>query len=466
MLTGRPVRQMAAVIELQPHRRVARRKQGKIGRDIRLCAGVRLHIRVVRAEQRLGPLDRELLHDINELAAAVVALARVTLGVLIGQHRAHRRQHRLGRVILGSDQFETILLSARFALDRGRRSPHPPNPGQPRPTSTPSHTHSRSGDPNKSGRRRVGRPAAHEPQSISAYTRSRNPSQPDNSRLQLKPCPGRVDSRQHAAADQRMAAHYHRRNPPALKPAPATADRRSPPSGPGLPRTGRSVRPPSRDGTETAACPRCIAHRPDRQAPTRTRPGRPTRTARPAVTEPDALRPRNPRSSDNTLNPAGSVTVHCRPSPTRSPVRLIMSSVIGARHHIEDVETPVGPVRPALARLSKRRAWSQDRSQANPTLAATSQHRGRSAGVSTSSRESVRTAAYDSSRRHRSSSLTRSAKRLSTRFAGHPTQQSSVRYADPVAREHPIRRRHGPTRSSRAPTTNPATVIAGMPEPA
>jgi hypothetical protein len=45
-------------------------------RGVGLRAGMRLHVRVVGAEQLLGAVDRELLDLVHHLAAAVVALAR------------------------------------------------------------------------------------------------------------------------------------------------------------------------------------------------------------------------------------------------------------------------------------------------------------------------------------------------------------------------------------------------------
>jgi hypothetical protein len=46
---------------------------------------MRLHVGEVGAEQRLRAVDRELFGDVDVLAAAVVALARVALGVLVRQ---------------------------------------------------------------------------------------------------------------------------------------------------------------------------------------------------------------------------------------------------------------------------------------------------------------------------------------------------------------------------------------------
>jgi hypothetical protein len=53
-----------------------------------LCTGVGLHVRDPGAEQRLDPIDGELLDDVDVLAAAVVSPTWVTLGVFVGQDRA------------------------------------------------------------------------------------------------------------------------------------------------------------------------------------------------------------------------------------------------------------------------------------------------------------------------------------------------------------------------------------------
>ena len=71
-----------------------------------------------RAEQLLGAVDRELLGDVDEFAAAVVALARIAFGVLVGELRALRRQHRRAGVVLGRDQLDVVFLPLVFARDR------------------------------------------------------------------------------------------------------------------------------------------------------------------------------------------------------------------------------------------------------------------------------------------------------------------------------------------------------------
>ena len=65
------------------------------------------------AEQLLRPLDGERLGDVDELAAAVIALARIALGVFVGQHRALRLEHGARDDVLRGDQLDLVLLPAR-----------------------------------------------------------------------------------------------------------------------------------------------------------------------------------------------------------------------------------------------------------------------------------------------------------------------------------------------------------------
>ena len=110
-----PVGQVAAVVEPERQDRVARLQQGEVGGHVRLRAGVRLDVRVLGAEERLRPVDRQLLDLVDDLAAAVVALARITLGVLVRRHRADRLEHARPGEVLGRDQLDLVPLPLRLA---------------------------------------------------------------------------------------------------------------------------------------------------------------------------------------------------------------------------------------------------------------------------------------------------------------------------------------------------------------
>ena len=73
----------------------------------------------LRAEQLLGALDRQRLGDVDEFAAAVIAVARIAFGIFVGHHRALRFQHRAADDVFRRDQLDLMALAAEFAADRG-----------------------------------------------------------------------------------------------------------------------------------------------------------------------------------------------------------------------------------------------------------------------------------------------------------------------------------------------------------
>jgi hypothetical protein len=114
---GPAVGQVAAHRQGHAHDRVARVEERQVDGEVGRGAGVRLDVRVVDAEQRLGPLDRERLDLVDELLALVVALAGVALGVLVGEDRAARFEHRLGDVVFRGDHAQLVVLALGLALD-------------------------------------------------------------------------------------------------------------------------------------------------------------------------------------------------------------------------------------------------------------------------------------------------------------------------------------------------------------
>ena len=114
----RPVGQVATRPERHAENRITRMQSGEVDRLIRLRAGVWLHVRIARAEERLRAIDRELLGDVDEFAAAVVALSRIAFGVLVREHRALRMEHARARVVLRCDQLDVLFLASILLLDR------------------------------------------------------------------------------------------------------------------------------------------------------------------------------------------------------------------------------------------------------------------------------------------------------------------------------------------------------------
>ena len=99
---------MPALREVEPHHRLAGLEEGEVDGGIRGRTRVRLHIRVVSAEEQLGAVDRDLFDLVDHLAAAIVALPRQTLGVLVRERRPHGLEHRRRDEVLARDQLEPL----------------------------------------------------------------------------------------------------------------------------------------------------------------------------------------------------------------------------------------------------------------------------------------------------------------------------------------------------------------------
>ena len=103
------------MVEPQPEHRVADVEHRVVGGHVGLRAGVRLDVGVLGAEEGLGALDGDALDLVDDLAAAVVALARVALGVLVGEHRADGLHDRRPGEVLRRDELELVALAVGLA---------------------------------------------------------------------------------------------------------------------------------------------------------------------------------------------------------------------------------------------------------------------------------------------------------------------------------------------------------------
>jgi hypothetical protein len=57
--------------------------------------------------------------DVDELAASVIPAARVSLGVLVREHRALRLEHGAWHEVLACDHLERAALAAELLLEHG-----------------------------------------------------------------------------------------------------------------------------------------------------------------------------------------------------------------------------------------------------------------------------------------------------------------------------------------------------------
>ena len=85
----RTVGEVPTVIEAEAEHRVAGLEQCLVDTHVGVGAAVRLHVGMVGTEQCLHALDGQRLDLVDDGIAAVVALARVALGVFVGEGTAH-----------------------------------------------------------------------------------------------------------------------------------------------------------------------------------------------------------------------------------------------------------------------------------------------------------------------------------------------------------------------------------------
>src|SRR5579859_1553060 len=112
------VRQMAAMVEAHSEDGISRTQQGEVNRGIGLRSRMRLHIGVCRPKQPLGTLDGQTLGNVDEFTPTVVALAGISFGILVREHRPLRFQNPRTGVVLRSDQFDVVLLPLKLAAQR------------------------------------------------------------------------------------------------------------------------------------------------------------------------------------------------------------------------------------------------------------------------------------------------------------------------------------------------------------
>ena len=111
------VREMAAVGQVEGEHGVARLDGGEVDGRVGLTAGVRLHVDVLGPEEGLEPVAGEVLHRVDEFAAAVVAVAGVALGVFVGEHAADRLHDGGAGEVLAGDHLQPFLLPGLFRGD-------------------------------------------------------------------------------------------------------------------------------------------------------------------------------------------------------------------------------------------------------------------------------------------------------------------------------------------------------------
>jgi hypothetical protein len=111
------VAQVTTGLDGQREDRVTRLEQGHERGDVRVGAGVRLHVGEPALEQLLGAIAGEVFDGVVVDAAAVVALARIPLGVLVGHPRSDGVHHHRRDVVLRGDELQRGRLPLRLGAE-------------------------------------------------------------------------------------------------------------------------------------------------------------------------------------------------------------------------------------------------------------------------------------------------------------------------------------------------------------
>ncbi len=116
-IQGMAVRQVAAVGKIHSEDCVVFLQGGHVDGDVRGGAGMRLDVGVFRAEELLGAVDGQLLDFVGVLAATVVALAGIALGIFVGEDGAHGFEDGFGDEVFRGNEFEAGGVAAGFVAE-------------------------------------------------------------------------------------------------------------------------------------------------------------------------------------------------------------------------------------------------------------------------------------------------------------------------------------------------------------
>ena len=114
---GGTMSKVSAVVEAHAQNLVAGLDKRLVSSQVGVGAGVRLNVGKAGVEDLLGTLDGKILNDVDLLAAAVVTLCGVALGVLVGKNGTHGLHDGRADDVLGCDQLDLVALAIKLAVD-------------------------------------------------------------------------------------------------------------------------------------------------------------------------------------------------------------------------------------------------------------------------------------------------------------------------------------------------------------
>ena len=113
---GRTVGKVSAAGKAHAENGIAYINKGVINSLVCLCAGMRLNVGMIGAKQLAGTAAGDILNDIYILAAAVITLSGITLGVFVGEDRTHCSQYCGRNDIFACDKLDVAALAKKLQL--------------------------------------------------------------------------------------------------------------------------------------------------------------------------------------------------------------------------------------------------------------------------------------------------------------------------------------------------------------
>ena len=105
---------MPALIEAHAEHGIAELDKSRVRPEVRVGTRVGLNVGESGAVELAGAFAGDVLDDVDLLAAAVVALAGIALGVFVGKHAADRLHNRRRSEVLRCDQLHAAALACQL----------------------------------------------------------------------------------------------------------------------------------------------------------------------------------------------------------------------------------------------------------------------------------------------------------------------------------------------------------------
>ena len=112
------MREVATVVKVQAHEGVAWLQHCQQNCSISLCTRVGLYVGILSTKELAYAVDSQLFNFVDNLTTTIVTVARLTLGILVGQVAAHGFHHLVAYEVLTRNQLDALQLALMLFLNQ------------------------------------------------------------------------------------------------------------------------------------------------------------------------------------------------------------------------------------------------------------------------------------------------------------------------------------------------------------